>query len=389
MVTKVVMPKWGYILEGEIIEWLKNEGDEIEKGDPLFVVETEKVTEEVESTATGILLKIFSPVGSLVPVGEVVAAIGDEEEGSLAERLGHEKVGELTGSGKAAEVKPSRSVSYERRLISPAARRLAREHGLDTSTLTGTGPRGRIVRDDVIKALEASPAERGPEIAETVPLSGKRKTVSDRMSKSARETAQVTINMEIDAANMSAIRGKSRPEGREKSRISYTDLVVWATSRALRETPIMNSALGGDVIKIFKDVNVGVAVALDQGLIVPVIHDTDSKTLLEIATLRKDLVERARRGRLSLSDVMNGTFTVTNLGIYDVDAFTPIVNPPQTGILGIGRIREKPVVKNGEVAIRPVVTLSLSFDHRVVDGAPAARFLQRIKQLLENPAPHD
>ena len=382
------MPKWGYILEGEIIEWLRNEGDMVKRGVPLFVVETEKVTEEVGAPATGILLRILSPVGSLVPVGEIVAVIGDEQERPLAERLYAEKAGEPMESGVALEMKPLRSKSNERRLISPAARKLAGEHGLDISILTGTGPRGRIVRDDVLKVvrtLEVSPARIDLEVAETIPLSGKRKTLSDRISKSARETAQVTINMEIDATNMSATYNRNRSGG--KSKVSYTDLVVWAASRALREVPIMNSALEGNMIKIYKDVNVGVAVALEHGLIVPVIHDTDNKTLSEISVLSKELVEKARQDRLSLSDVMNGTFTVTNLGIYDVDAFTPIVNPPQTGILGVGRIREKPVVENGEITIRPVVTLSLSFDHRVVDGVPAARFLQRIKKLLESPTP--
>jgi len=384
------MPKWGYILEGEIIEWLKNEGDLVERGEPLFVVETEKVTEEVEAPATGILLKILSPVGSLVPVGEVVAAIGDEEAGSLAERLYPEKAREPMEPGIVPEVKPLRAKSSGRRLISPAARRLAGEHDLDTSTLTGTGPRGRIVRDDVlkaIKALEVSPTRRDLEVMETIHLSGKRKTISDRMSKSARETAQVTINMEIDATNMSATYDRNRLRREGKNKLSYTDLFMWAASQALRETPIMNSALEGNMIKIYKDVNVGVAVALEHDLIVPVIHDADKKTLSEISVFRKELVEKAKQDRLSLSDVMNGTFTVTNLGIYDVDTFTPIVNPPQTGILGVGRIREKPVVENGEVTIRPVVTLSLSFDHRVVDGVPAARFLQRIRQLLESCTP--
>jgi len=378
------MPKWGYILEGVIVEWLKKEGDKVEKGEPLFVVETEKVTEEVEAPRSGILLKILSPVGSVVPVGEVVAVIGGEEERLAVEDLYSREERKPAAPREVREAKPQAPRPVERRLISPAARRLAEEYGLDTSTLTGTGPGGRIVREDVLRAIEASrasPGIKGLEIAETIQLSGKRKSISDRISKSAREAAQVTISMEIDATNMVAVHERSRHEG--EAGVSYTDLIVWAVGRALRENPLMNSTLEGNVIKIYKDVNVGVAVASDSGLIVPVIHGTDSRTLQEIASLRRDLVTRARQDKLSLPDVMNGTFTVTNLGMYDVDVFTPIVNPPQTGILGIGRIREKPVAVNGKITISPVLTLSLSFDHRVIDGVPAASFLQRVRELLE------
>lgn len=379
------MPKWGYMLEGIVVEWLKNEGDKVERGEPLLVVETEKVTQEVESPATGILLKRTAPVGSVVPAGEVVAAIGEEDERPLAESLLPD---ETTGRPveKGSEILPSSRQPSGRILISPAARRLAQERGLDISALAGTGPGGRIIRTDVLRAIEASkipPTEADLEVVETVPLVGKRKTISDRMSKSSREAAQVTIVAEIDASNMVAVREKS-PLGEEgKKAISYTDMLVWAVAKALRETPLMNSALEGDLIKIHKDVNVGVAVALHDGLTVPVIRNADNLSLREIASLRRDLTERARQDRLSIQDVINGTFTITNLGMHGVDIFTPIVNPPQTGILGIGRIREKPVVWAGEVTVKPVVSLSLSFDHRVVDGVPASKFLQLIRQILE------
>ncbi|UCD73085.1 MAG: 2-oxo acid dehydrogenase subunit E2 [Candidatus Bathyarchaeota archaeon] len=381
--TKVVMPKWGYMLEGIVVEWLKKEGDEVEEGEPLLVVETEKVTQEVEAPATGILLKIFSSVGSVVPVGEVIGAIGEEEERLSVEQFQAEKV-----------VKPVVEVNQDvkltiperqgRVLISPAARKLAREHGIDFSILIGTGPGRRIVREDVLKAIEASrksPELKELKVAETIPLTGRRKAISDRVSRSVREAAHGTISMEIDATNMVAIREGC--QGGDEARISYTDMVVWAVARILQETPLMNSTLDGEAIKIFEDVNIGVAVASEYGLIVPVIKNADKKSISEIASIRKELVDLARQNKLSLPDVINGTFTVTNLGMYDVDVFTPIVFPPQTGILGVGRIRKKPVVEEGEIVAKSVLSLSLSFDHRVIDGVPGAKFLQRIKELLE------
>jgi pyruvate dehydrogenase E2 component (dihydrolipoamide acetyltransferase) len=383
LVTKVIMPKWGYMLEGIVVEWLKNEGDKVKQGEPLFVVETEKVTQEVEAPATGILLKIFSSVGSVVPVGQVVAAIGEEEERLSAERFHAEKITEPMVEF-VLEGKPPTPKPQERILISPAARKLAQEHGVDFSTLTGTGPGRRIVREDILRAIEVSRKSQDLaelKVAEMIPLTGRRKTISDRVSRSIREAAHGTISMEIDATNMVAIREGHL--GGSEERISYTDMVVWAVAQTLQENPLMNSTLDGEAIKIYEDVNIGVAVASEHGLIVPVIQNANKKSISEIASIRKELVDLARQNRLSLPDVMNGTFTVTNLGMYDVDVFTPIVFPPQTGILGVGKIRKKPVVEEGKIVAKSVLSLSLSFDHRVIDGVPGAKFLQRIKELLE------
>jgi pyruvate dehydrogenase E2 component (dihydrolipoamide acetyltransferase) len=377
------MPKWGYMLEGIVVEWLKNEGDKVKQGEPIFVVETEKVTQEVEAPATGILLRIFSSVGSVVPVGQVVAVIGKEGERSTAERFHAEKITEPLVEA-IPEVKPPTPKPQDRILISPAARKLAQEHGVDFSNLTGTGPGGRIVKEDILRVIEVSRDSlniRELQVAEIIPLTGRRKTISDRVSRSVREAAHGTISMEIDASNMVAIR-EGRP-GRDEKSISYTDMVVWAVARALQENPLMNSTLDDEAIKIYEDVNIGVAVASEYGLIVPVIQNANKKSISEIASIRKELVDLARQNKLSLADVMNGTFTVTNLGMYDIDIFTPIVFPPQTGILGVGRIRKKPVVEEGEIVSKSVLSLSLSFDHRVIDGVPGAKFLQRIKELLE------
>jgi pyruvate dehydrogenase E2 component (dihydrolipoamide acetyltransferase) len=381
--TKVVMPKWGYMLEGIVVEWLKREGDEVEQGEPLLVVETEKVTQEVEAPATGILLKIFSSVGSMVPVGEVIAAIGEEEDRLSVKQFQVEKVVRPVVKLNQ-DVKPTISERQRRVRISPAARRLAREHEIDFSTLTGTGPGGRIVREDilnVIKVSRESPELEEPKVADTISLTGRRKTISDRVSRSVHEAAHGTISMEIDATNMVAIHGDRLLEGEKK--VSYTDMVVWAVAQALQETPLMNSTLDGDTIKMYEEVNVGIAVASEHGLIVPVIKNANKMSLSEIASIRSVLVDRARQNKLTLSDVMNGTFTVTNLGMYDVEVFTPILYPPQTGILGAGKIGKKPVVEEGEIVIKSIMHLSLSFDHRVVDGVPGAKFLQRIRELLE------
>jgi len=386
MLTEVLMPKWGYMTDGIIVEWMKDEGDLVEKGQPIFVVETEKVTQEVEAPETGILLKKIHPVGSLVPVGEVVAIIG-EKENNLAEKSLplEDEIEDDTVTAPKTEYTDTEQP--ERISISPAARRLAREYGIDKSTLTGTGPKGRIVKADVLKAHQSGIPSNlldEPEILEEISLSETRKATSDRMAKSSREAAQATISTEIDGTNMVIQHRESNLKKGKRVDISYTDIVLWAVSRALLRNRIMNSTLEGDSIKIYKDVNLGLAVATERGILVPVIRNADKRSLPDIAALRRDFVERAGKGALSISDVINGTFTVTNLGMYGVDIFTPILNPPQIGILGVGRIREKPVVENGEIISKPTLNMSLTFDHRVIDGAPAARFLQQITELLES-----
>jgi len=263
----------------------------------------------------------------------------------------------------------------ERVVASPAAKRLAREHGIDLTQVRGTSSQGRIVEEDVRSLIEEVKAV--PRVREVIPLTGIKKSAAERVSLSARTAPQTTITMEVDMSKAVKLR--------EKAQASYTDMLVKAVAKALAEHPIINSTLEDEKIKIFADVNVGVAVATERGLIVPVIHNADKKTLEEIASKLKELVEKTKQGKLTKEELTDGTFTITNLGMYGVDVFTPIVNPPETAILGVGRVVERPVVVDGQIVVRPMMHLSLTFDHRVVDGAPAAEFLQKVKQKMEKP----
>jgi len=364
--------------EGTVVQWFKKEGDAVQKGEPIVEVLSEKVTYDVEAPASGILRRILALEGANVPVDEAVGIITAPDEQLLEIPAGTEapttKIEEAAAVPESERERLARA--EERFIASPAAKRLAREHGVDLAKVKGTGPEGRIVEEDVKRFLEETGIT--PKVRETIALSGIRKTTAERVSLSARTAPHSTITMEADVTGAAKLR--------EELQVSYTDILVKAVAEVLREHPIMNATLEGDQIKVFEDVNVGVAVATEKGLVVPVVHEADKKSLAEIASTVKELVEKARQGKLSRKELTGGTFTVTNLGMYGVDVFIPIINPPEAAILGVGRVTEKPVIVSGEVKAKPVVQLSLSFDHRIVDGAPAAQFLQRVKQLLENPA---
>ena len=459
MATKVIMPQLGLTAtEGTVVKWLKQEGDKVKKAQPLVEVQTDKVNFEVEAPEEGILLKIVAPEGTIVPVTNLLGWIGEPIEGDRE----NSQSGDLatpqgaTANGTAVLNAP-REQAFPK--SSPAARKLAREHGIELAEITGTGPRGRIVAEDVQRLIEkdlgiplveeevrASPLARnlakglgidlstvtgtGPRAAITkedvelaarmpkteargaaqlsqttqpsprptmpkesdlastsVSLIGLRRTIAQRMALSAQTVARVTLTTEADVTELAKMRDYlvRESEKRHGIRISYTDLIIMAAARALRQHPMMNARLLQDEIQLLDEVNIGIAVAVPQGLIVPVVHNVDAKGLISIARETMEKAERARAGDLTPDDVAGGTFTVTNLGIYEIDAFTPIVNVPETGILGVGRINEKPIVFEGEITKRAMMFLSLSFDHRVIDGAPAADFLCSLKHTLENP----
>lgn len=361
MVTKVLMPRLSLTMKkGTVIEWFKKEGDAVEKDEPLVEVLTEKVTYDIEAPSSGVLRKVLVEEGVDVPVAGVLAVITAPDE-------------ELPEVEVSAE--PSLERVEERIIASPAAKRLAKEYGVDLAQVKGTGPEGRIIEEDIRRHVEEKKVT--PKIREVIPLTGIRKTAAERVSLSARTAPHTTLNMEVGMSKAAKLR--------KEVQVSYTDMVAKAVAKALIEHPIMNSTLEDEQIKVFHDINVGVAVATEKGLIVPVIHNTDRKSLEEIASKLKELAEKARQGKLTKDELTGGTFTITNLGMYGVDTFTPIINPPETAILGVGRLTEKPVVENKKIVIKPLMNLSLSFDHRVVDGAPAAQFLQKIKKILENP----
>ncbi len=352
MVTKVLMPRLSLTMkEGTVAQWFKREGETVKKGEPVVEVLSEKVTYEVEAPASGVLRKIFAEEGMDVPVAETLGIITAPDE----------------------ELQEVVEAPKERIAASPAAKRLAREHDIDLAQVKGTGPEGRIIEDDVRSFLQAM--EIVPLVREVIPLTGIRKTAAERVSFSAQRAPHSTITMEVDMSEAAKLR--------ERLQVSYTDILVKAVAKALTEHPIINSTLENDEIKVFADINVGVAVATDRGLIVPVIRNADQKSIERIASSVKEVVNKTRQGKLSKEELTGGTFTVTNLGMYGVDVFTPIINPPETAILGVGRVVERPAVVKGQIVARLIMQLSLSYDHRVVDGAPAAEFLQKVKELLE------
>jgi pyruvate dehydrogenase E2 component (dihydrolipoamide acetyltransferase) len=371
MVTKVVMPRLSLTMKtGTVIQWFKKENEAVQKGEPLVEVLSEKITYDVEAPASGILRKILAEEGLDVPVDREIGLIGTADESIPEEAAETEPAPESTVSPPSS---PRSEEISERVLASPAARRLAKELKVDLSQVKGTGPEGRVVEDDVRSFAEQLSGK--PRVLEIIPLVGIRKITAERLSLSARTAPHSTVIMEVDMSSAALVHSETRG--------SYTEMLVKAVASALREHRIMNATLDGDQIKVFEDVNVGVAVAAEKGLVVPVIRNTDRKSLTEIASVLQTLVEKTRRGELTKDDVTGGTFTITNLGMFGVDVFIPIINPPETAILGVGRVVEKPVVVDGQVTVRSMVQLSLAYDHRIVDGAPAAQFLQTVKKILE------
>lgn len=394
MAVEVVMPKFGLTMtEGTIQQWFKSEGDAIKTGEALFEVETEKVLYEVEAPTDGTVAKLLYAVEAVVGVGLPVAIIAEagEEVAEVAARYADAPAAApASASPEPAPVatsapSPAPQEKRGRVPVTPAARKLAKEHSIDLSGVAGTGPRGRITREDVQKTIDSGgqaappPAPTAaPAAAEDIPLRGMRKVIAERMHQSLQGSAQLTISTEADVTQLI----DRRQEVRQEFNVTYTDFIVQACAHALRQHPRMNAYLEGDIIRANSDIHVGLAVALDEGLIVPVVRDADKKSLKDIAVEAKTLAEKARASQLKLEEVSGGTFTVSNLGMYGVDAFTPIINAPQSGILGVGRIVEKPVIHRGEVTRRSMMVLSLTFDHRVIDGAPAGAFLQTVADLL-------
>jgi pyruvate dehydrogenase E2 component (dihydrolipoamide acetyltransferase) len=411
MPTIVVLPKMGMTMtEGTLAQWLVLDGASVEKGQPIFRMLTEKINTEVEAEASGVLRHLV-PEDTTVPAGAVVGCIlaqGEElppELAGLAARAAAPAAAAPVpaASGALRGGPPAREAGEFVR-ASPLARRLAEEAGIDLSQVEGTGPGGRILQEDVERAIAArreapAPVAAAPAAGRTIPFKGVRRTIGQRMHESLQTMAQLTITMEVDVTEAGRMcqelseRWQSEPD--EGVSVTYTHAIVKASALALAEHPRLNSTLEGDIIRLLDEVNVGMAVALDEGLIVPVIREADRKPLRQIAAEARELSEKARQGTLTVDEVTGGTFTVTTLGMYDVDVFTPIVNPPQCAILGVGRVKEVPVfLASGEsapggegdqVVRRSVLNLSLSFDHRVVDGAPAAEFLRRVKHYLEHP----
>jgi len=377
MVTKVVMPRLSLTMkEGTIVQWFKKEEEAVEKGEPLVEVLSEKVTYNVEAPASGILKKILVTEGSEAPVNAILAVITAPDEPLPEITTLLETVSTTPITTEIPETKPIQSETSpaERISASPVAKRLAKEHGIDLKSIVGTGPDGRIIEEDVKRFIEEN-LKWTPKVKQTVPLTGIRKTVAERLSHSFRTAPHSVVTMEVDMSNALKLR--------EKHQVSITELLVKIVAEALKQHSLLNSSLQDNEIKIFEDINIGVAVATENGLVVVVLREADKKSINEIASTLRELIEKAKQGKLSKGETTGGTFTISNLGMYGVDLFMPIINPPETAILGVGKIVEKPVAINGEVKVKPLMTLSLAYDHRVIDGVPAAQFLSKIKQILE------
>ncbi|HEY5057977.1 MAG TPA: dihydrolipoamide acetyltransferase family protein [Gaiellaceae bacterium] len=395
MATEVKLPRLGQGMEsGTIVKWLKAEGDEVAKGEALYELDTDKVTQEVEAEASGVLLKIAVAAGE-VEVGKTIGFIGAAGE-SVAETAASEakeKPAPAAPPEKAAAVPPAEpeqapATANGRIKASPLARRIARERGIDLTALSGTGPDGRIVAEDVERAqagaaAPAAAADTSAHEVETRPLSNVRRTIARRLTQAWTVPAfQLTVSADMTRAT--EVVSKQR-ELHPDVRITVTDLLTKLCAEALMRHPDMNVQYADDALLVFPGAHVGIAVAAPQGLVVPVVHDAERLTLAQIAAVRGDLVARARDGKLGVADLEGGTFTISNLGMYDVDQFVAVLNPPQASILAVGATRDQVVARDGELDVAPMMTMTLTCDHRAVDGATGAEFLRTVKTFLEEP----
>jgi pyruvate dehydrogenase E2 component (dihydrolipoamide acetyltransferase) len=366
MIKEIIMPKLGETMEeGTITKWLKKEGDKVEKGEPIVEVMTDKANFEVESPAAGFLRSVVFPASEKpVPVIKVIGYVTDSMDEKLPE------IKEETKSVPAApDIKPAvhaetvKAAAFTGIKASPVAKKLAIERGVDLSKVKGSGPGGRIVEKDI-------PEDSG----EAIPLTGIRKIIAERMSKSKREIPHYYLQTEIDMTE--AAKKKTRET-------SYNDMIVRATAKVLEEFPNVNTLFENNRIKPQKKINIGIAVGMKNGLVVPVIKDANKKSLKEISEVAREIRGKAKKNSFTPDDFSSGTFTISNLGGYDIDTFIAIINPPQVAILAVGKIKEVPEVINGEIQVRKMMKVCGSFDHRVVDGAQGANFLYNIKKMLE------
>lgn len=461
MATEVIMPKWGLTMkEGKLARWLKSEGESVQAGEPLFEVETDKITNSVEAPIDGVLARIVVPAGETAEVQAVLGIIAapGEEVGPVSGGSAKQETPDSAASTPQASASEGDSGQEEEFVPAmPAARRLAKELGVRLSSVAGSGPKGRItVKDvkafaesggginaspqaiefakkkgvdladvqgsgeggkitkaDILRAMnpnyaagqqpqaaapQAAPKSEAPASAPAapvaasgedtiVPMEGMRKIIADNMHASLTNAAQLTVFVEADVTEMVALR-KTLLERNKRNpdyRLSYNDIIACAVCRALKRHPVMNATLQEDGIHQHAHVNLGIAVALPEGLIVPNVKQADTYGLEELAVRVRDVAGRARKGGLDMDEISGGTFTISNVSMLGMDGFTPILNPPETGILGVGRVLEKPAVKNGEICIRSMMTLSLTFNHMVTDGAPAMTFLRELADMLEQP----
>ena len=391
MITPIKLPKLGETMEeGKIVAWKKKPGDKVVKKEILLEVSTDKANFEVESMWEGYLLKIVSPVSDdNIPVLSVIAYIGDSMDEKVPDIVEAKPTAQASTAPAVQDIikrdsaPAASSVPAGEVRISPLAKKLAVEKGVDITKVKGTGPGGRIVEKDITDYAEKNPAGKpgGSAVAGT-PLSGMRKIIADRLSQSKREIPHFYLETEVDMDNCVVLKDKLAKKFPD-TKITYNDMIIQAVALALKESPVINANFIDNKIVKIPTVNIGVAVALDDGLVVPVLKSADTKTIDAIAKERAVLVGKARDKKLAINDMSDGSLTLTNLGMFDVDSFTAIINPPQVVIVAVGKIKKAAVVKNDKIVAGSVMKVVLSGDHRVVDGAEGAKFLGRIKQILE------
>jgi pyruvate dehydrogenase E2 component (dihydrolipoamide acetyltransferase) len=394
--SEIKLPRLGQGMEsGTVVKWLKGEGDRVEKGEPLFEVDTDKVTQEVESDFAGVLLRIALREGE-APVGQTIAWIGEQGEevpetpvapANEEEAAAPEPPTVAAPEPAAAPAPPAADGDGGRVKASPLARRIARERGVDLRTVQGTGPDGRIIAEDVERGAPAPAVSRPAAAAgevERVPLTSIRRTIARRLTAAWQAPVfQLTVSADMTRANEVVARAR---ELDPDVRVTVTDLLAKVCAHALRRHPDVNVQYAEDALLRFPTANVGIAVAAPQGLVVPVLRSVERLSLAEIAAGRADVVGRARENRLTAQDLEDGTFTISNLGMFGIEQFVAVLNPPQAAILAVGATVETPVVRDGAVVARPMLALTLTVDHRAVDGAAGADFLRTVKAFLEEPA---
>ncbi len=441
MTTEIIMPQAGQdIKKGRVVKWLKSEGDPVKKGQPICEVETEKVVFEVESPVDGVLLKIIIPDGEETEILSVIGIVGKPGEkvdlaayvrgekdeaidiSRIRKRIGKKEggaAGKVMASGRARKLAAKKGIdlsalrgtgpggrivekdilrAVDKRgivKITPLARKIAQGHRLDLGIIKGSGSSGKIVKADVLRAMDANVESKRmadksaigafKKVKEVKPLSGVRQVIFERMHKSLQETAQLTLTLEADASPLIEFRkGFNRKVKRADKKASFNAILIKILGQALKNHPGLNAGVLENEIWHWESVNIGLAMDAAHGLVVPVIRDADKKSIQAIQKETNAFVDKVKSKKLIPDDLQGGTFTLTNLGFLDIEAFTPILNPPESGILGVGKIVEKPVVEDGEIKVGQRMMLSLTIDHRIIDGADGARFLKEIKECIED-----
>ena len=436
MATEVVMPKLGADMqEGKIVRWLKKEGEQVKKGEIIAEVETDKADIEMEAYGSGVVRKILTPEGKVAPVGTLIAVIAEEREDISALLAGKVPAAAATGPAVVAAAPPGAPTAPAptatapatapaapapagdgrgapgRVKASPLARRLARERGVDLRVIQGSGPGGRVVRADIEQAAAAAPARpaaypppaaaRAPAApaaaipaavaaaaaaGEAIPLTPIRRAIATRMLQSKAPVPHFYLTLDADMTRAQELRASLNAHD-ESLNLSFTDIVIKTCALTLPKHPYVNASFAGDKIQFHREVHMGIAVALDDGLITPVLRDVHRKALPQIAREARDLAERARNRKLKTDEISGATFTISNLGMFGIEEFSAIIVPPEAAILAVGAIQQVPVAEDGRVTVRPRMRVTLSCDHRVIDGATGARFLADLKKLLEAPYP--